>query len=320
MIMQNKIIRTARTLALLAATTPSLALAHVVMTPATAAPGGGYLGAFSVSHGCNGAATVALRVELPPGATGVKPQAKPGWIITIEREPLAAPIPGEGGRMITTRVRAITWKGLLPDDQFDTFGVMLRAPKTAGPLYIPAVQTCEKGENRWVDIPAPGQAWHSVPHPAPVITLVAAATAPLAKGIVVSGGWTRTPPPGAPTAAGYVTITNGGPEPDKLLGGESDIAAQVQVHQMSVVNDRMVMRPVEGGLDIPVGSTVKLAPSGYHIMLIGPKAFPKPGEHATLTLNFVHAGKVSVDLQAYAQGESPPDAADSGEHDHMGAH
>ncbi|MGE0775792.1 MAG: DUF1775 domain-containing protein, partial [Sphingomonadaceae bacterium] len=39
------------------------------------------------------------------------------------------------------------------------------------PLYFPTVQTCVSGENRWVNIPASGQAWHDVENPAPVIEL-----------------------------------------------------------------------------------------------------------------------------------------------------
>lgn len=307
----------AQTVAALAAAFATQAHAHVVMVPATTPTGASFVGAFSVSHGCDGAATRSLRVEFPKEVTGVKPQAKAGWTVAIEREPLSAPIPGEGGKLITTRIKAITWKGLLPDEQFDTFGVMLRAPKTAGPLYLPAVQTCTKGENRWVEVPASGQAWHSVAHPAPVLNV---GTAVLPKGIAVTGGWTRTPPPAAPAAAGYLTITNGGPEADKLVGAESPIAGKVEVHQMSLIGGRMLMRPVEGGLDIPVGAKVKLAPGGYHLMLIGPTSFPKPGEHAAITLNFQRAGKIKVDLQAYAQGASPPDAADAGDHDHSGAH
>jgi len=147
------------------------AAAHVVMVPDTAAPGAPYVGVFRVSHGCAGSATTALRVELPPGVIGAKPQAKAGWTVEIEREPLARPVMGEGGKPITTRVKAITWRGHLPDDQFDTFGVMMKLPESRGPLYLPAIQSCEVGANRWTDIPAPGQAWHGVPSPAPVITL-----------------------------------------------------------------------------------------------------------------------------------------------------
>ncbi len=153
------------------ATLAAPASAHVVMAPDTAGPGAFYVGAFRVSHGCAGSATTALRVELPRGVLGAKPQAKAGWVVEIDSEPLAEPAMGEGGRPVTTRVKAITWRGRLADDMFDTFGVMMKLPAVSGPLYLPAIQTCEVGANRWTDIPAPGQAWHGVSHPAPMISL-----------------------------------------------------------------------------------------------------------------------------------------------------
>ena len=157
--------------AALAALAPASAGAHVVLTPGEASPGGYYAGMLRISHGCAGSPTVAVRVSLPPGVLTAKPQPKPGWTLTVVREPLAAPVPTEGGGVQRDRVAAITWRGRLPDDQFDTFGVSFKAPPAAGPLYLPTVQTCASGENRWTDIPAAGQAWSSVPHPAPVLTL-----------------------------------------------------------------------------------------------------------------------------------------------------
>jgi copper(I)-binding protein len=108
--------------------------------------------------------------------------------------------------------------------------------------------------------------------------------------------WVRPTSPGAPTAAGYLTITNTGKVPDKLLGGASPLANQVEVHQMTMTGTVMRMRPVIGGLDLPAGRTVTLAPGGYHLMLIGPKHAFKLGEHIPATLKFEHAGDVKVDF------------------------
>ena len=149
--------------------------AHVVLSPDHGAPGAYYAGVVRVSHGCEGAATTAVRVEIPRALLSAKPQPKPGWTLTLEREPLTPPVRAEGGRMQTQRVKAITWTGTLPDEQFDTFGISLKLPDKAGPLYLPTVQTCGATAVRWTDIPAPGRPWHSVPHPAPALTLDSAA-------------------------------------------------------------------------------------------------------------------------------------------------
>lgn len=157
----------------LACLSPSTAAAHVVFAEPEAAPNSYYAGFLRVSHGCGDSPTRAIRVEIPDGVNVARPQPKSGWTLDIERAPLAASISGEGGHAITERVAAITWRGELPADQFDQFGIMMRLPDQTGPLYFRVTQTCAEGEQRWEQIPALGAAWHSAPHPAPVLTLVA---------------------------------------------------------------------------------------------------------------------------------------------------
>lgn len=147
------------------------AAAHVVFAEPQAASGSYYAGFLRVGHGCGDSPTRAVRVEIPDGVMIARPQPKPGWTLSVERAPLPTPIIGEGGHDITERVAAITWRGELPADQFDEFGILLRLPDQTGPLYFPVVQTCADGEQRWEHIPADGAAWNSVPRPAPVLTL-----------------------------------------------------------------------------------------------------------------------------------------------------
>jgi uncharacterized protein YcnI len=147
------------------------AAAHVTLADPQASPGAYYTSAFKVTHGCAGSATTALRVEIPAPIVVAKPQPKPGWTIEIEREPLATPLKGEGGKMLTQRVKAITWRGgPLPDDEWDQFGVMAKLPDAPGKLYFPTVQSCQMGEERWVEVPAPGESGR-LAHPAPALTI-----------------------------------------------------------------------------------------------------------------------------------------------------
>lgn len=150
----------------------SSAFAHVVFAEPQAAPNSYYAGFLRVSHGCGGSPTRAIRVEIPDGINIARPQPKPSWTLSIERAPLATPMQSEGGA-ITERVAAITWTGELPVDQFDQFGIMMRLPNRAGPLYFRVTQTCASREQRWDEIAAEGAAWNSVPRPAPVLNLVA---------------------------------------------------------------------------------------------------------------------------------------------------
>jgi len=57
------------------------ASAHVTLETREAPVGTPYKAVLRVPHGCEGAATVALRVRVPEGMIAVKPMPKPGWKI-----------------------------------------------------------------------------------------------------------------------------------------------------------------------------------------------------------------------------------------------
>ncbi|MET2830224.1 copper chaperone PCu(A)C [Mesorhizobium shangrilense] len=115
--------------------------------------------------------------------------------------------------------------------------------------------------------------------------------------------WSRATPAGAKVAGGYFTITNTGSTPDRLLSISSDISDKAELHEMSVKDGVMTMRPVAEGLEIPAGGKVALAPGGYHLMFIGLKRQPKQGEKFSATLTFEKAGAVTVDFAVEGMGE-----------------
>jgi copper(I)-binding protein len=112
----------------------------------------------------------------------------------------------------------------------------------------------------------------------------------------ISAPWARATPKGASVGGGYMTITNTGTEPDRLVGGSTDIAKSFQVHEMKMDGGVMKMRELAGGLEIKPGQTVTLDPSGYHVMFVGLKDQLKQGGHFKATLQFAKAGKVDVDF------------------------
>jgi copper(I)-binding protein len=124
--------------------------------------------------------------------------------------------------------------------------------------------------------------------------------------LVISQAWSRATPKGAKTGGGYLAIENKGSAPDRLIGGSADVAGSVQVHEMSMEGGVMKMRPVEQGLTIEPGKTVKLAPGGYHLMMMDLKAPLKQGERVPVTLEFERAGKVTVSLDVQGAGAKGP--------------
>jgi len=130
--------------------------------------------------------------------------------------------------------------------------------------------------------------------------------------LVISQAWTRATPGGAKTGGGYLTIENKGNAPDKLIGASADAAGKIEVHEMSMNNGVMRMRPVEGGLTIDPGKTVKLAPSGLHLMMMDLKTPLKQGDKLPLTLQFEKAGKVAVTLDVQGIGAQAPGGGGAG--------
>jgi periplasmic copper chaperone A len=130
--------------------------------------------------------------------------------------------------------------------------------------------------------------------------------------LVITQAWSRATPNGAKAGGGYLTIENKGSAPDRLLRGSADLAGAVQVHEMSTENGVMKMRPLDNGLAIEPGKTVKLAPGGYHLMLLDLKGQLKQGDKLPITLEFEKAGKVTVPFDVQGVGAPGPGAAKSG--------
>jgi periplasmic copper chaperone A len=130
--------------------------------------------------------------------------------------------------------------------------------------------------------------------------------------LVISQAWSRATPNGAKIGTGYFTIENKGTTADKLVGVSGDISGKIEVHEMSMNNGVMKMRPVEGGVAIDPGKTVKLAPNGYHLMIMDLKGPLKQGDKLPLTLQFEKAGKVAVTLDVQGVGAQGPSGSGDG--------
>jgi copper(I)-binding protein len=114
--------------------------------------------------------------------------------------------------------------------------------------------------------------------------------------------WARATPKGAPVGGGYLSITNTGNEPDRLIGGSSPISKKFEVHQMSMDHGVMKMRPLGSGLEIPPGKTITLSAGGLHVMFVDLNQPLKQGDKIPATLEFAKAGKVQVEFLVEGMG------------------
>jgi periplasmic copper chaperone A len=125
----------------------------------------------------------------------------------------------------------------------------------------------------------------------------------------ISQPWSRATPKGATVAGAYLKITNTGTTPDRLVGGSSPVAGRFEVHEMTMDNGVMKMRPLKGGLEIKPGQSVEFKPGSYHIMLLDLKQPLKKGDHVKGTLTFEKAGSIDVDYPVVGVGETAGTAA-----------
>lgn len=132
--------------------------------------------------------------------------------------------------------------------------------------------------------------------------LPAAAQEYRAGDVAVGRPWTRAIAAGAPTATGYMTFRNEGSAPDRLVSASTPMARAVELHESTVADGIMRMRPLPSGIQIPPGATVRLEPGGLHAMLAGPSGPFAQGTRVPLTLRFERAGEVTVELAVEAPG------------------
>ncbi len=152
------------------------AFAHITLETQQAPVGSTYKAVLRVPHGCEGKATIAVRVRIPEGMIAVKPMPKPGWTLKATKGSYAKPYE-LWGEKVTEGVQEVDWSGgSLPDEFYDEFVLrgQLSADLPAGEtLYFPVVQECEGGAvDRWIAIPAAGQDADSLEFPAPGLKLL----------------------------------------------------------------------------------------------------------------------------------------------------
>lgn len=114
--------------------------------------------------------------------------------------------------------------------------------------------------------------------------------------LTISNPMIRATPVNAPVSGGYMTITNGGADDDRMTGVAVDFARESQIHEMKMDGDVMKMREIDGGLVIPAGETVVLQPGGFHIMFMKLDQQLKQDQRFDAKLTFENAGTVDVTL------------------------
>ena len=165
-----------------------VASAHVAVSSGDATRGGEVgLISFRVPTESATASTVKVTVDLPTDAlfATVSTESTPGWVVTTTTRKLAAPTK-VGDFTLTQVTSAVTWTaaagtGIRPN-QFQVFRVLVGPLPDQAELSFAAVQTYSDSSVVTWNEPTPAGA--EPEHPAPVLTLPAAAEAPVAAPVV----------------------------------------------------------------------------------------------------------------------------------------
>lgn len=168
--------RIAFALPLLAALGATPAFAHVTLEVPHAAPGASYKAVFRIPHGCSGAATTALRIQIPEGVIAAKPMPHPGWTIGIKTGDYAKSYAYEGSEVKSGVTEIDFTGGNLPDAYYDEFvvtGTISDSFKAGDVVFFPVVQECGTDAVRWIEMPKDGQKLDELKRPAPHLDIVA---------------------------------------------------------------------------------------------------------------------------------------------------
>lgn len=121
------------------------------------------------------------------------------------------------------------------------------------------------------------------------------------KTLTISDGWVRMVPPVAENTAGYFKLSNATDKVLTLVGAESPVARHSDMHDMVNEDGQMSMEHMPEVVVKP-GETVKFAPGGKHLMLMGLKAQLKMDQKVTVTFIYKSGAKQTLELPVKMMG------------------
>lgn len=128
--------------------------------------------------------------------------------------------------------------------------------------------------------------------------------------------WSLALPPNAPNVAAYFVVHNNGKADDRLLGVDSPISDDAQLHEHAQTSGGTMKMQQVPSVTVPAGKDLTFAPGAYHVMLMQPKerSLLSDGKRFPLTLHFEKAGDITVEVAV--QKQAPADPPQAHEHAH----
>jgi len=128
--------------------------------------------------------------------------------------------------------------------------------------------------------------------------VLAAISFQVCAGVSVANAWVRGVVPGQVDTGAFMTIRSS--QAVTLIGASSSAAKSVDIHQMSVENGMMQMRPIDA-IAIARHGVLELKPGAYHVMLNGLNKPLVKGTSVPITLIFRDANGKTFNAEVQAK-------------------
>ncbi len=122
--------------------------------------------------------------------------------------------------------------------------------------------------------------------------------------------WVPWAPPGLKVHVAYMTIVNRGATDQVIVSAESTDYERIELHRSVIKNGVSTMQSIDE-VRVPANGRVEFAPTGLHLMLIGPRRPQAVDGHVQIVLRL--SGGEEVDVSAVVRRR---DNAGHGAHTH----
>src|SRR5215470_18934443 len=128
-----------------------------------------------------------------------------------------------------------------------------------------------------------------------VVGAALAAVVPASAGesLQAENAWVPWAPPALMVHVAYMTIVNRGATDQVIVGAESTDYERIELHRSVIKNGVSTMEAV-GEVKVPANGRVEFAPTGLHLMLIGPRRLQTLDGHVQIVLRLSSGEEVDV--------------------------
>jgi periplasmic copper chaperone A len=123
--------------------------------------------------------------------------------------------------------------------------------------------------------------------------LVTVLVASAGESVKAENAWVPWAPPGLKVHVAYMTIVNRGATDQVIVSAESTDYERIELHRSVIKNGVSTMQSIDE-VRVPANGRVEFAPTGLHLMLIGPRRPQAVDGHVQIVLRLSGGGEVDV--------------------------